>query len=113
MHICQHWVIHFLCFILQTADTGSLTLTCPSDYTVYMNGTSGPVTFSGFTSTGITMDPKCEPESGTVFNLGTTTVGCAVSDGIDYTAGCSFLITVQGRKTKYIVTCTHYCVKLE
>jgi hypothetical protein len=40
---------------------------------------------------------SCTPESGSQFNVGTTTVSCKATDALQQTASCTTLVTVTGR----------------
>ncbi len=58
--------------------------------------TSAPVSYSvGATDPHGPVSVTCTPASGSVFPLGTTTVGCTATDGLGNTATGSFGVTVQ------------------
>jgi lysophospholipase L1-like esterase len=73
------------------------TLSCPGNMTVpSTNGQTADVTFLVPTAQNGAppVSVACTPESGTSFNLGTTTVACTAIDASNRTASCSFDVSV-------------------
>jgi lysophospholipase L1-like esterase len=70
---------------------------CPAPQTIpVVTGTSIAVTFPNpTTSKGKPpVTSACTPQSGSVFNVGTTSVSCTATDALQRTSSCSFTITV-------------------
>ena len=77
---------------------GAVEIACPSDVTVSGVPAGGQtVTYSSPTTTGGTppVTTTCVPASGSVFPVGTTTVGCSAHDAINRSAVCSFHVTLS------------------
>lgn len=96
-------------FTVTVNDNQPPVITCPANVT---QGTdpglcSAVVTYANATATdnctGVGT-PVCTPASGTVFNKGTTTVSCTVSDASSNSASCSFTVTVNDT-TAPAITC--------
>ena len=74
------------------------TITCPSNISQASGGCVAAVTYPSPTTTGSCGDPanpnpwSCNPPSGSIFPVGTTTVVCSTDVG----TSCSFTITIQG-----------------
>lgn len=73
-------------------------MTCGSDIARSTIGTSGvEVTFA--TPTAANGQPpvnvSCSPESGSIFPIGMTTVGCTATDALNRQASCQFRVTVS------------------
>lgn len=72
-------------------------ITCPAPQTVQLTtGTSIAVTFPNPTTANgkPPVTSSCTPPSGSVFNVGATTVSCTATDALQRTASCSFPVTV-------------------
>jgi hypothetical protein len=71
-------------------------ITCPAPQTIQLTaGTSIAVTYAATTVNGKPpVVTACVPLSGTVFNVGTTSVSCTATDALQQTAVCLFVITV-------------------
>jgi lysophospholipase L1-like esterase len=84
------------------------TIVCPTAQTIpLVTGTSIAVTFPNPTiSNGKPpVTSACTPPSGSVFNVGATSVSCTATDALQRTATCSFAITVTApTPPKLIVT---------
>jgi lysophospholipase L1-like esterase len=79
-----------------------LTLTCPptasgssSDGNAVTVTFSPPVSMGGSQPVTIT----CSPQSGSSFNVGTSTVNCQSQDSRGQSASCAFIVNVQGPPT--------------
>lgn len=82
-------------FSVTVTDTTPPTLTLPAPIATSVNGTSATVTYTATASDGGTsLTPSCSPPSGSSFPLGTTTVGCSVTDAGGNTVSGSFTVTV-------------------
>jgi lysophospholipase L1-like esterase len=70
----------------------ALSITCPSGVVTATTGTSAPVTFPAPTTTGglAPVTVTCSPFSGSMFNLGLTTVACQAVDARNTAAACAF-----------------------
>src|SRR5207249_1381285 len=71
---------------------------CPADVTVSTTNSSVVVTYT-VGSSNLCCPPtntvvSCTPPSGSSFPMGSTSVGCTVSDGIGPSASCSFFVSV-------------------
>jgi hypothetical protein len=77
-----------------------LTITCPPDMIVETAGRIGTiVTYTVTTGGGIPpITVNCNPPSGSLFPMGTTSVSCTAIDSIGQRASCSFSITVKRQK---------------
>ena len=71
-------------------------ITCPAPQPIQLTaGTSIAVTYAATTVNGKPpVVTACVPLSGTVFNVGTTSVSCTATDALQRTAVCLFVITV-------------------
>lgn len=81
-------------FTITVNDTDSHTLTCPADITTAENpaGSGGAtVTYTTPTSGCSGETVTCSPPSGAVFGIGTTSVTCTSTAGLN----CSFSVTVN------------------
>lgn len=75
------------------------TITVPADITVDAVVAQGATVFYTATATdNITAAPRliCNPPSGAMFHVGSTTVNCTAFDGDDNSASGSFTVTVRG-----------------
>jgi hypothetical protein len=73
------------------------TIVCPAPQTIQLTtGTSIAVTFPNPTTANgkAPVTTSCTPQSGSVFNVGTTNVSCTATDSLQRTATCSFPIAV-------------------
>ncbi len=84
-------------------NTPTLTVTCPSNITVYATSPAGAVvTFSPTTSGGCPpVNVVANPPSGSTFPVGTTTVTVTASDGCGQQAQCTFTVTVKPPVNEY------------
>jgi hypothetical protein len=80
-------------FSVTVADTTPPVLTVPGDITILFGAT---VTFYPTATDNADADPivSCDPQSGSVFPLGTTTVNCTATDDAGLTDTGSFLVNV-------------------
>lgn len=72
------------------------TLTCPADLTREATGPQGTtVAFSATATDNCSVAPttSCTPSTGSAFPLGTTSVSCTTTDGVNQST-CSFTVTV-------------------
>ena len=73
-------------------------ITCPSPQTVQLTtrATSTAVVYGTATAVGgqAPVTTACTPASGSLFNVGQTTVSCTATDALQRTDTCSFLVTV-------------------
>jgi hypothetical protein len=79
------------------ADTTPPVLSLPPDLTVPATSPAGATVFFTATATDAVDGPVpvlCQPSSGTVFPIGTTTVTCAATDSHSNTATGTFTVTV-------------------
>ncbi len=86
-------------FVVTVVDTTAPQVVCPSDISVDTTDTAGQIaTFPASAS-----DPcgiasfGCQPPSGSLFPLGTTTVTCRATDGAGNPGACSFTVVVTLR----------------
>ncbi len=80
-------------------DTAAPVLMVPSVLIVdatHPDGASVTYTATATDDTAGTLTPICEPASGTVFPIGTTTVTCSASDAAGNSASATFDVTVLG-----------------
>jgi lysophospholipase L1-like esterase len=73
------------------------TITCPAPQTIQLTtGTSIAVPFPNPTTANgkPPVTSSCSPQSGSVFNIGATTVSCTATDALQRRASCSFAVTV-------------------
>jgi lysophospholipase L1-like esterase len=73
-------------------------LSCPAPVTTTTTSPTGAaVTFTTPPASGgqSPVSVSCTPESGSTFPLGTTTVQCTATDGLNRTASCSFAVAVN------------------
>jgi uncharacterized repeat protein (TIGR01451 family) len=86
------------CTFTVTVVTAACTLTCPQNVTESTgSGCSKVVTYPAPTQAGSCGTVSCDPASGSVFPVGTTTVTCTATDSSGNTiTTCSFTVTVTG-----------------
>ena len=85
-------------FMVTVQDTTPPELTLPEDMTEEATGPDGAAVSFDATATDLvdgTVTVECNPESGTTFALGTTTVECSATDVAGNTAAGSFSVTVE------------------
>ncbi len=85
-------------FSVTVQDTTPPALTLPSDITEEATGSIGAVATFSATATDLVDGPVsvvCNPESGSIFALGTATVECSSTDAAGNIAIGSFTVTVQ------------------
>ena len=95
-------------FAMDVVDTTPPAITCPGDQVLECQGFDGAVATFAATADDVcrgALTPGCNHASGAPFVLGTTTVGCDVSDADANASSCSFQIEVEDT-TKPIVTRT-------
>jgi uncharacterized repeat protein (TIGR01451 family) len=74
------------------------TIVCPSDVTAYESSPgsgSARVNFPAPTTTGNCVSVVCNPQSGDLFAVGTTTVTCNGTDSANTPVSCAFSVTVN------------------
>ncbi len=85
-------------FDVTVDDTQAPVITCPADMTVSNDTDScnAVVTWADPVVTDNCPNPAvtCSPSSGSIFDVGTTTVTCTVEDASGNTADCTFSVTV-------------------
>ncbi|MBM4102535.1 MAG: HYR domain-containing protein, partial [Planctomycetes bacterium] len=83
-----------------------LNIICPPDITVNTTDPGGAVVNYVVTVTGgcPPIMINCNPPSGSVFPVGTTTVKCVATDICDQVAVCSFRVTVNRAQTPHFFT---------
>ncbi|HJQ69688.1 MAG TPA: HYR domain-containing protein [Blastocatellia bacterium] len=96
-------------FTITVNDTQAPVLTCPPNITqaAPMGTCSATVTYSLPTvneNCSPTPTPTCNPASGSIFPLGTTTVNCSATDASTNTGACSFTVTVTSEQV-FSITC--------
>jgi subtilisin-like proprotein convertase family protein len=87
-------------FSVTVNDTEPPTITCPADVTQPADAGlcsavvnyPAPTVSDNCPNVGM---PVCTPASGTVFQKGTTTVNCSVTDTASLTSNCSFSVTIN------------------
>ena len=77
------------------ADTPPLALTTPNDITIEATSGSGAAVAFIVTSNRPSANVSCDPPSGSVFAITTTTVACTATDGPTDTASATFSVTVK------------------
>ncbi|MEW5939230.1 MAG: HYR domain-containing protein [Chloroflexota bacterium] len=85
-------------FDVTVQDTTAPSLNLPTDMTVEATDASGAVVnFSATAADAVDPTPTviCNPPSGSIFPLGTTTVNCSATDDVGNTSNGSFDVTVQ------------------
>lgn len=85
-------------FTVSVVDTTPPTLSLPADITVDATSPAGATVSYATSATDVvdgTDAVDCTPASGSVFPIGTTTVGCSATDAHDNTATGSFQVTVR------------------
>lgn len=88
--------------VINVVDTTPPLISCPADIVVTLPPNS-PATSAVVNYPAVTASDGCSssvsvvssPASGSVFNVGTTTVNATANDGHGHTASCSFHVTVQ------------------
>ncbi|HKO59785.1 MAG TPA: PxKF domain-containing protein [Pyrinomonadaceae bacterium] len=88
--------------VITVQDTLAPDITCPADIVVNLpmnsNATSMAVNYPAVTATdscSSSVTVNSSPASGSVFQLGTTTVSATADDGASHISNCSFTVTVQ------------------
>ena len=86
-------------FTITVVDTTAPTLTLPANKVVDATRLGGAVVSYTATATD-TVDPSpavtCSPPSGSLFAIGTTTVGCSATDASGNAATSTFVVRVKG-----------------
>ncbi len=102
-------------FTVTVNDTQPPVITCPANITVSTanNQCQATVNYPNATATdncsGVGT-PVCTPASGSVFQKGTTTVNCTVSDSSGNQNSCSFTVTVNDTQNP-VISCSPNKVK--
>lgn len=96
-------------FTITVNDTQAPVLTCPPNITQMAPSglCSATVTYSLPTvneNCAPTPTPTCNPPSGSIFPVGTTTVNCSATDAATNTGNCSFTVTVTTNQP-FSITC--------
>ncbi|HEX5735180.1 MAG TPA: HYR domain-containing protein [Blastocatellia bacterium] len=96
-------------FTITVNDTQAPVLTCPPNITQMAPSglCSATVTYSLPTvneNCAPTPTPTCNPASGSIFPVGTTTVNCSATDAATNTGSCSFTVTVTSDQA-FSITC--------
>lgn len=80
-----------------TPPPGTLTVTCPTGVVASTTATSVAVTFPAPTTSGgqAPVTVTCSPFSGSVFQVGITTVACQAVDARNTAAACTFPVVVS------------------
>ncbi|MEW6379983.1 MAG: HYR domain-containing protein [bacterium] len=88
-------------FQVTVGDTTAPQVNCPSDMTVAATGPKTRVYFTATASDNADPQPVivCDPESGTEFSPGTTTVKVRATDSAGNTGTCTFRVIVQDTAT--------------
>ena len=88
--------------VITVQDTLAPDITCPADVVVSLpmnsNATSMVVNYPAVTATdscSSSVTVNSTPASGSVFQVGTTTVNATADDGAGHISNCSFTVTVQ------------------
>ena len=85
-------------FAVTIEDTTAPTISCPENITVNRTSPEGAIVdFTVPTATDLCSNivtVQCDPDAGTFFNLGITTVTCTATDNDSNAASCSFDISV-------------------
>ncbi len=88
--------------VITVQDTLAPNITCPANVVVNLpmnsNATSMVVNYPAVTATdscSSSVTVNSTPASGSVFQVGTTTVNASADDGAGHTSNCSFTVTVQ------------------
>ena len=95
-------------FTITVNDTQAPVLTCPANITqaAPAGQCSATVTYSPPTvseNCGAAPTPTCNPPSGSIFPVGTTTVNCTATDMASNVGVCSFTVTLTGNQ--FSITC--------
>ncbi|MDW8309910.1 MAG: HYR domain-containing protein, partial [Verrucomicrobiales bacterium] len=83
--------------VLEVPPVSPLEIACPPDTTVLaLNPEGAVVNYSSAVATGgcAPVTVTCNPASGSMFPIGTTTVTCVATDACGTTARCAFKVTV-------------------
>ncbi len=82
-----------------------LGITCPTNMTVTATNPAGAIVLYAPSVTGgcPSINTNCNPPSGSIFPIGTTTVNCTATDACGQQTNCSFTITVAPRPLS--ITC--------
>jgi len=102
-------------FNVMVVDTTPPEITCPEDITVECESFDGtPVTFqtSAVDACDANVSIVCDPESGSVFPVGKTTVVCTATDDSGNSSQCLFTVTVRDT-TPPAINCTTDAVRNE
>lgn len=99
----------FCTFTITVNDTQAPVLTCPPNITQAAPAgvCSATVTYPLPTvneNCSPTPTPACNPPSGSIFTVGTTTVNCSATDAATNTGSCSFTVTLTSNQP-FSITC--------
>src|SRR6185436_5061860 len=85
-------------FTVTVVDTTQPVISVPANITVDATGPSGAVVGYAVSATdgGTSLPVTCNPPSGSVFAIGTTTVTCTTADAAGNSATASFTVTALG-----------------
>lgn len=95
-------------FQVDVVDTTVPDITCPASQTLECESFDGAVATFAVTADDVcrgAISPSCDATSGSDFPLGTTDVGCTVTDSDTNTSSCGFAIEVEDT-TKPVITRT-------
>jgi len=93
-------------FTVTVQDTTPPTIACPGDTTLECTGEDGAVleyTVMAMDACDDTLEVICDPESGSTFPSGTTTVTCTATDASGNVSECSFDVIVEDTTPPTIV----------
>jgi len=91
-----------------SADSVPPAISCPGDMVVECTSPDGAVvTFTATAADNCDPTPTvvCDPASGSIFSLGTTTVTCTATDAAGNVATCTFDVTVHDTTPPAITSC--------
>ena len=89
-------------FTVSVVDTIPPDVTVPSDITLLatsFEGTTTTFTASATDIVGVDTGPTCDPESGSLFEVGSTVVTCSATDTSGNTGQSTFTVTVLGGRS--------------